>query len=147
MFPPLTAESIQIETDSGIANIDLSSAVTVGDVISLINNSNVGVEAFVNSSGTGLTIAATENTQVLNVSNLRAVFGSSIGTDLTEGTTLSSLGLTLGEIEVTNGSITTTVDLSSAQTIGDVMDLLKQSGAGVEVSINSDGHRDFLGDP
>lgn len=139
LVPPLTAEAIEIETDSGSTFIDLSSAVTVGDVLTLINNSGVGVEAYLNSSGTGFEISTTTNSEILEISDVKAIFGTAIGVAMNDQTTLASLGIVPGEVEIVNDSFSAVVDLSSAVTIGDIQTLLQNAGAAFDVSINDAG--------
>ena len=136
----ITGDAIRIVVGDEEVDIDLAGAATVGDVISAVSASGAPVEAFINSAGTGLTFSATESVDSLEVTSLRKIFGSTAlasGT-VTLDTTLASLGITVGQIQITNDGSTTTVDLSGATTVTDVLDAINQLN-GVNVSINSDG--------
>ena len=75
----------------------------------------------------------------MEVSDLRKIYGNNIGAGISESTTVASLGLTLGTLEIVNNGSTFQVDLSSAVTIGDVITLMEDSGAGIDVQIKSSG--------
>ena len=69
-----------------------------------------------------------------------AIHGSAISASaMTADTTLAWLGITPGSIRVVNGSETTIIDLSSASTIGDVIETINESGARVTAEIDAAG--------
>ncbi len=136
----ITGDAIRITVGDDEYDIDLAGAVTVGDVISAVSASGAPVDAFINSTGTGLSFSATESVDSLEITSLRKIFGSTAlasGT-VTLDTSLASLGITTGQIQVTNDGSTTTIDLSNAATVADVLEAINQVN-GVKASINSDG--------
>ena len=70
--------------------------------------------------------------------------GADLNPALTTSTLISDLddgnGLTLNKINIVNGSASGTVTLSSASTIGDVINIINNSGLNVTASINSAGN-------
>ena len=136
----ISPETMRIETDSGVGDMFLGSTTSVGALINNINILGIGVTAYVNSDGTGLVVSATSTTSTMEVTNLRKIYGNNIGSGITESTTVASLGLTLGTLEIVNDAVSIEVDLSSAVTIGDVITLMEESGAGVYVKIKGGGN-------
>ena len=141
--------------------IDLSGAETVGDVLDIINNDPAGfVTAAINAAGDGIELdtITTGNISVNEVSNnttasdlgilqttLAAgpLTGSDINPVLNMLTTITSLlggaGLTnpAGQITITNGADSATIDLAGATTVQDVLNRFNQAGVDIVASINS----------
>lgn len=150
--------------DSSTVDVDLSSARTVGDAIDAINNAATGkLRAEVGSDGHSLKL--TDLTGSGGNFTVSALNGSKAATDLgiagsANGTMdgqwvistlntvlLSSLsggqGLsTYGSISIANrnGDPPVSVNLSSAKTVQDVLDLINNSGAGVTASLKGSGN-------
>lgn len=144
------------------AVINLGAATTVNDVITAINGAGINVTASINSAGNGLLLTDTSATitQALTVTEsgggtvaqelgiLGSRDGNLVGQDLdpvlTTATPISALnggsGLTLGPVQVTNGSLSGTVNLSGATTINDVITTLNSAGLNLTASINSQGN-------
>jgi flagellar hook-associated protein 3 FlgL len=147
------------------ASIDLSAAETIGDVQTLIQNAfsagpislTVDVDPATNSGlrltpSTG-TVAVSDVTGRTTAADLgiasaaqATVLGSDLDPRLTLQTTLASLnggtgiGPTAGAgLVVTNGAATRTIDLSSAQTVEDLFNLLQQANLNVSTTINAAG--------
>lgn len=137
----IAPQGLRITVDGQSADINLTNAVLVSDVLDQINNSGLPIRAFINSSGNGFSISATESVDSLKVEDISRIFGVGIGAGIDESTTLASLGVPMppGMIEITNGTVVTQVDLSPATTVGDVLDLINGSPAGVQAVINSAG--------
>lgn len=163
----ISAGSVQITDRVGnTAAIDLSTAITVGDVIDTIAaDAGVNVTAAINTAGDGLVITddnatPTGNLMITNVgvgttaSELGLVLdrpGAAVGAplrpQLTPATPLSLLhegrGVSLTSLHIANGAVELDVDLSTAQTIGDVLTTINTAsntaGANVTASINADG--------
>ena len=155
--------SIAITDRAGnTASVDLSQAVTVGDVLDAISAaSGVNVTATVNSTQSGLTIvddnaAPVRNLAIADVGNTPTARDLGIAVDrpgpivgpplhprLTPTTSLNLLyegrGVHLGTIHITNGTQETDIDLSSAHTMGDVLFAINTSSAGVQATFNADG--------
>ncbi len=153
---------------SGSFSVDLDDAVTIDDVIDLINDNtdNGGdIVASLNDDGTGIKL--TDNTGGGANFTVTAANGSNAGVDLgiigddtdgdgvIEGSRLiASLnskmiknlnggsGVSSGSIDITNRlGNTATVDLSSAISIVDVIDAINDSGlAGITASLNQAGN-------
>lgn len=162
-----TLGNLQLTDRSGAAaTVDLSSAQSLEDVTTLINNAGLGITAGINSAGTGLSL--TDSTGA-TVSNLIAANGDGTntatklglaanvaanqvtGTDLhrqvvSESTLLSSYnggaGVAKGSFIVTNSAGQQgAVNLTSlnASTIGDVISAINGLGIGVTAKINDNG--------
>lgn len=151
-------------TDRGgnSATITVSSGATVGSVVSAINAASLNVTASLNSTGDGITLTDTSSviTQALTVSEVSGgstasglgilgqrngnLEGRQLNARVTSSTAISDLnggaGLTLGDIGITNGAASGAVSLSSATTVGDVLNLINGSGFNVTASINSVGN-------
>ncbi len=146
------AGSIVITDGSGAAaTVDLSGAVTIGDVINAINAAGINVSASINHDGTGLLITDTTADPTLPLTVTEdpsattttaadlGILGSSMGSingsnldpivaipTVTNATPLSDLnygaGVALGTFNVTDrDGNTVTVDVSGASTVGDVV--------------------------
>jgi len=155
--------SIAITDRAGnTATVDLSQAVTVGDVIDAISAaSGVNVTATVDSTQNSLTIvddnaAPTRNLTIADVGSATTARdlgiavdrpGSIVGLPLTpqlaSTTSLNLLyggrGVRLGTIHITNGAQETDIDLSTARTVGDVLSAINTSTAGVQATFNTNG--------
>ena len=163
----ITLGSIDItdRAGGGPTTVDLSSAETLGEIVGLINDSAANVTASINtarngttitddSAGTGnLVIASGDGTSdslgiTLDAAQASVNGGSLSRQTLSEATLLSSLngglGIAASDITITdsNGQ-STSIDLntagSEAETIGDVIDAINASSAGVSASINDTG--------
>ena len=155
--------SIAITDRAGnTATVDLSQAVTVGDVIDAISAASaVNVTATVDSTQNSLTIvddnaAPTRNLTIADVGSATTARdlgiavdrpGSIVGLPLTpqlaSTTSLNLLyggrGVRLGTIHITNGAQETDIDLSTARTVGDVLSAINTSTAGVQATFNTNG--------
>jgi flagellin-like hook-associated protein FlgL len=145
-------------------DVDLHRAVTVGDVIATINSSGiVGLSADINSSRKGLKLTYAHPEQRLTVSEaggttakdlgiltnhlgllssqIDSLEGQDLNPILTEKTPIfllkSGRGLSLGTIKFALGEKEVIVDLSSASTIGEIIDAINNSLPGVIASINN----------
>lgn len=151
----------------GATDIDISTAVSLRDVVNLINTQAAGenVAARFNSSGNGIELYSTDSSSftVIEKSSSTAadlgILGTSSGGVLKgedldfkyigENTLLSSLnqeeGVSYGKIEITNNAgVSFEVDLSSKtsiKTIGDVIDAINADGAAnnITAEINATG--------
>jgi flagellin-like hook-associated protein FlgL len=159
----ISAGSIQITDRAGnTAVINLSNAKTVGDVVNAISAAaGVNVTAAINTAGDGLVVmdnnaSPIRNLAVAEVGNGTtaselglladrpgSVVGFALEPILTENTPLSLLyegrGVVPTTIHITNGSTEQDIDLSSAQTIGDVLALINASSTNVTARINTTG--------
>ena len=138
----ITGDALSIQVGDDEYQVNLAGATTVGDVITAVAASGAPVEAFINASGTGINFSATESVDSLEMTSLRKIFGSSAlgsGT-VTLDASLASLGiLAPGQLQITNEGATTTLDLSGATTVADLIQAINTQVNGVVASINADG--------
>jgi flagellar hook-associated protein 3 FlgL len=158
----VTLGSFNITDRAGNADVvNIGGATTVNDVIGLINGAATNVTASLNASQTGLqltdssgvilqslTITEAGSTTAQNLGILKISDGDIVGGDLnpviTTATFVTDLnggnGLTLGLIDIVNGALSATVNLSPSTTVGDILTLINIGGANVTASINSQGN-------
>jgi flagellar hook-associated protein 3 FlgL len=157
--------SLLINTGSGPAvTVDLSNADSVQDVIDIINNngalSSQGFTVNINAAGNGLRVA-TGPSATVTISNLGgATTAADLGIELnnagipaaglnlrpevTLDTPLSLLNGGAGvntsqPLVINNGSYSASIDLSSAQTVQDVINRINAANVRVRAELNSDG--------
>jgi flagellar hook-associated protein 3 FlgL len=125
--------------------VNIGGAVTVNDVIGLINGAATNITASINADQTGLqltdssglilqslTVTEAGGTTAQDLGILSVNDGDIVGSDLNPvlrtTTLISDLdggnGLTLGQIDIVNGALSGTVDLSGAVTVQDVLDAI-----------------------
>jgi len=149
------------------AVIDISSAQTLTDVRSLINNGGTNIRAEINIGGNGLTIIDSSPPSAPGLISIQEVgtnmhtaqdlgiltpesgaqgrifVGNSLDPILTIGTPVSLLnrgqGFELQSILVENGPKSGTIDLSKAATVGAIIQTINDSGLDLEASINELG--------
>ena len=140
------------------APIAVAAGDTVNNVILAINGAGLNVTASLNASQTGLqltdssgtilqslTVTEAGGTTAADLGILSANDGNIVGSDLNPVLTASTLiadlnggsGLTLGQIDIVNGALSATVDLSGDATIGAVLASITGSAANVTASINN----------
>jgi flagellar hook-associated protein 3 FlgL len=143
------------------AVVNIGGATTINDVITAINGAGINVAASLNASQTGLqltdssgvilqplTVTEAGSTTAQNLGILKISDGDIVGGDLnpviTSATFVTDLdggnGLTLGIIDIVNGALNATVNLSPATTVGDILTLINIAGVNVTASINSQGN-------
>ena len=144
------------------ATINVTAGMTVGNVLSAINGAGLNVAASINSGQKGILLASTSTvisqaltvteagsgTTAANLGILGQRDGNFDGKDLNPalaaGTALSQLnggnGLSLTSVNIVNGSASGTVTMSSAATIGEVINQINNSGLNVTASINGQGN-------
>ena len=145
--------------------IDLSSAVTVGDVINKINaEAPAGTTAAISVDGTSLTISSGVGGADLTISEVgtgytasdlgivaasagASVLGQDVDARLSLATPVTALAGGAG-IDTTNGLLITNsaisgtgpVDLSGAQTLQDILNRINTAGLAVRAVINESGN-------
>ena len=155
-----SAADFSIELNGSSFEVSLQNATSLGDVIDAINNhaSNPGVTAAVAADGVSLELTGTGNITVAALNSSKAaadlgIEGSATNT-LSGERLIASLGSRLiknlnggtgvatpGTIDITNrAGATTTIDLSAATSINDVINTINDAGAGVTASLNSAGN-------
>ena len=152
--------SLRIETGSASTLVDLGGAETVRDVINTINDATGGsVVASIAPSGQGFTLMSPTGEPIV----VREVAGGVTARDLgfggASGSVITSLdldpkltritriaqlragsGMTLADpVRITVGNDAVELDLSSAETIEDVINLINGTGLGAQARINEAG--------
>jgi flagellar hook-associated protein 2 len=167
LFVPETSAEITITDSLGnAANIDLSAARSVQDILDSINNAGVGVTASINTAGNGIQIIDTANgTNDLIIADNLGSAAQQLGLagtyedgevdtgDLdyayvSGGTRIDNLGITRGRFTITDSQGTSfTVDLTQGNelTIDDVIQEINGASPGgrisAEVNATGDGIR------
>jgi flagellar hook-associated protein 3 FlgL len=143
------------------AVVNIGGATTVNDVITAINGAGINVAASLNANQTGLqltdssgvilqslTVTEAGSTTAQDLGILKISDGNITGGDLnpviTLGTFVADLdggnGLALRQIDIVNGALNATVNLSPSTTVGDILTLINIAGVNVTASINSQGN-------
>ncbi len=160
-----TLGTVDITNRTGATTgVDLSSATSVADVISLINNAGAGVTASLNNAGNGLLLtdttgSTTSNLIVADNTGTAAVdlnlAGSVAATSIdsgnlqlqyiSEATRLAALnggqGIASGKFTITDSNgLTSTVDLTQGETtIQEVINEINSRGLAINAQINNNG--------
>ena len=157
--------SISLKDRAGnLSTVNITSSMTLGNVISAITNASSNITASINSSGNGITVIDTSSVikNSLTISEVAGgttasnlgifgkkdgnIEGADLNTTLSTATLISELnggqGLSLGSISIVNGAeASAAVSLSSATTIGEVITIINGAASGtVTASINSAGN-------
>jgi len=134
--------------------IDLSAAVTVGDILNAINHSDLCVRAEINSDGTGINVFNQLSGSEMSIGEnggttaadlgIRSMVGSTKLTDLNDGTGVGVLnddGVE-GVIRITARDTTTyDIALGTAETVQDVIDLINAAtGAHITADLADNGN-------
>ncbi|MGC3967105.1 MAG: flagellin hook IN motif-containing protein [Pirellulales bacterium] len=159
--------------DGGTIDVKLADAKTIDDVINAINNDSENSSRVTASiSGDGDRLVLTDSTGGGGTLSVAAINGSKAATDLgilgteqsggvlTGGRLLSGLNSVLlknldggsgiatpGQVQLTDRSgATATIDLTSAASLGDVVQAINDAGLGIKAAINEQGHGITLAD-
>lgn len=163
----LTLGTINIKDRSGAdADINLSGAKTVNDVLKTINDAGLGIKASLNPAGNGIQIAdTTGGTGSLVIGDVSGTGATDLGIAgtfttatpaarganlqlkwVSEATSLSKLnggkGVTPGSFRITNaagGQSTVNIADATNKTLGDIITAINGANAGVTASINANG--------
>lgn len=119
--------------NSAVINLTGNTYQTVGDVLSSINASTVGVTASINSTGDGILLTNTSGGS-----------GTLIVQDLNGGKTAASLRLAGSGSATIDGAYTYSVAVDDNDTLNDVVTKLGQSGAPITASTLNAGGTDPL---
>lgn len=144
-------QPLVIQNGNDSVSIDLSSAVTVEDVINKINSAGIGVRAEINAGQTGINVlnnrsgssyAIVESSQTGAIATSLGIATSNLGTSLSDIDNGAGVPTIEGpdiSIGVADGS-SFQIDLSTANKFGDVQQLIQTATGGkVTVSINPQG--------
>lgn len=147
-------------------SVDLSDAETVGDVVTRMNAALQSLDPgaifsidatdggrFAITPSAGVTVTVADPTTPAAAADLGLVgtylgggptSGGDVDPRLTEFTALGALpnlAAPLGSIRIRNAGQVREIDLSSAATVKDLMNLVEAQGIGVRLEINADGSR------
>ncbi len=147
---------------AGTLSVDLGDADTIGDVIDAINTAaaEAGASLTASLSDSGITI--TPGTAPVSITDTgtgtiaadlgmytpdptsETIYGAALGPRLTRITPVEDLaggsGIDLGSgLIVTNGERTVTIDLSTAETVQDMINAINNAGVFVLARINDEG--------
>lgn len=154
------------DRDGNTVTVDVSAAVTVGDVVAAINaftGPGFNVTASIAADGSGIDLTDTVSTgrdqiTVAEVGGSTAddlgLLGTGFGGTLqgarldptgVASTPISLLargaGLSLGTIRIQNGELSASIDLSGAITVGNVLAAIERAGVRVDAAVDSTGTR------
>ncbi|MEM1012781.1 MAG: hypothetical protein AAGI46_11250 [Planctomycetota bacterium] len=150
--------SIRITNAGSSAVVDLSDADTITDVINRINATGIGVVASLTGdalqvSGASVTVGevgggTAADLGILSASPVVTVAGDSLQARLTSFTPLASLnggaGVSAGTFDISNGSRSATINTAGLATVGDLVNAVNATDAGVSATISVDGTRVLL---
>lgn len=139
---------IVFDQDSGVRinnagktfDISLSTAKTVEDLLNIFNGSGAGVVASINSNGTGINVRSNLSGSDFSIGEIGGTTATELGIrSFTENTALNSLNGGLGVHTadgtdftiVRNDGTELNIDISSAVTIGDVLNLINNNPTNV----------------
>lgn len=153
--------SVALSASPPAQTVDLSGAQTVGDLKAILENAFPGgLTVGINGTNNGLSITPTAGTVTIADINggfvaadlgIRAtaaatVTGGDLNPRLTIKSTLASLnggtgiGTTAGNgLRIVNGSKTTDIDISSATTVEDLLNLLRDPALALSAEVAADG--------
>ncbi len=161
----VTLGAINVDVGGTDIQVDLSTAHTIGDVAQLLQDAIQTIDAGATvgvDSGTGNRLSISGNAATITISDLSVTTGpaASLGiattfaiaggtgsdldpkiTMLTPVTELNGVTVPLGTIRLQNAGQTRDLDLSSAETVQDIANLVKGLNLGVRVEIDPDGKR------
>jgi flagellin-like hook-associated protein FlgL len=154
--------TIKLNVDSASTTVDLSTAQTLGDVVTRINAAIDSLSpgaGSLNAAGTGLSLTAGVGHsvtigdvgagQTAGDLGIRAsatastVAGVALSPRLTEKTPLSALGSSIdwtSGIQVTQGAQTKTVTINPSGTVQDLANAFEALGLGVSLKVNDQGN-------
>ncbi|MDG2094249.1 MAG: flagellin, partial [Phycisphaerales bacterium] len=148
---------VVLEPTGETSQLDLSDAFTIGDVMEIFQ-SQLGVTLQINPQQTGFSVQVPDGQSITirDVNGGRTaqdlgiddVFNGPIseaGRDLdrrlTDNTPVSAFDFDLEMIRFTNGIQITDLDLSSAETVGDIRRIVEQLDMGIRIDISQSGDR------
>ncbi|MCH8963900.1 MAG: hypothetical protein IIB58_02980 [Planctomycetes bacterium] len=149
-----TGSTFGITNGSHTVSIDLTPAQTVQDIVNTINNTGIGVRARVNDAGTGIDVLNEISGSVMSIFEEGGTAAADLGIRTLNTTTLlddlnfgDGVRRTEGEDDleiVAKDGSTVAVNLDSASTIQDVIDLINTAataaGVGIAVSLSGTGN-------
>ncbi len=152
--------SIRITNAGATAIVDLSDADTVGDIMSRIDASGIGVTTSLSATPGNITInggsvtvgelgqATAADLGLVQTTPSATVAGAGLDRTITPQTPLADLnggaGTPTGTFTINNGATATTIDTSGLTTVEDLLNVVNASGVGVDATISDDGTRLLL---
>lgn len=141
-------QSIRLANGTLVADVDLSSAQTVQDILNAINNAGVQVQARINDSSNGIDVlnrlsgslmSIGENgADTANLLGIRSLYADTPLTQLNNGAGITTMpGKDDFRIIAKDGG-TVDVSLDGARTIQDVLDRINAAATAAGVNVNAD---------
>jgi flagellar hook-associated protein 2 len=123
----ITAPKLADGTSTAVT-LDLSSATSIGDVISRLNKTGLAINARVNDTGDGILITQTNSSSTVKIE------------DVNGGSTASNLGIagTLKDNKL-DGSFQKTIAIATTDTLATISTKINNAGLGVATAIINDG--------
>ena len=148
---------VVLEPTGETSQLDLSGAFTIGDVMEIFQ-SQLGVTLQINQQQTGFSVQVPDgqNITIRDVNGGRTVrdlgiddvfngpiseAGQDLDRRLTDNTPVSAFDFDLEMIRFINGIQITDLDLSSAETVGDIRRIVEQLDMGIRIDISQSGDR------
>ena len=161
---PFDTTGIQIDSGGTSYNISFVGAKTIQDVINDINGSGAGAVASINSQGTGINIQSRLSGADFSIGEDGGTTAAQLGvltltsstplSDLNHGQGVQSLGTGIDDFTIDRPDGTSFgVSVASAQTIGDVINLInndpanQSAGNKVTAQLSTDGNGILLSTP
>jgi len=153
------AGGVQITNGDALSQptvVEFTGATTIQDVLNALNGAGVGVLARINDAGTGIDVVSRVSGQELRIGENGGSAAEALGIrSFWRDTRLSELNggegvetVTGDDLRVytTDNNVYFDVDLSSAQTIQDVIDLINAAAAAAGLSVGAVPPNDFVAD-
>ncbi len=153
--------TVNLDVDGTEVEVDLTTANTLGDIVSRINDAIDAIDptagalgiagpGFELTANAGHTITISDVGTAVTAADLGidltaagvTVAGGDLDPQLTQLTALAALGATVdftGGLKITNGAVTRVVDLSTAVTVQDLIAAVGAADVGVRLTISEDG--------
>ncbi len=150
--------SVNVDINGAVTEVDLSTADTLGDVVTRINDT-LGAAGSLAIGGNGFALTANPGFN-LTISDIGTgvvaqdlgiditatpgppVSGADVNPRVTERTTVASLGIPVdlaSGLKITNGATTQVVSFAAATTIQDMINTVESAEMGVRLEINGAG--------
>lgn len=149
-----TLGAIQVQNGLTVRTVDLSAAVTVQDVLNLINRTGIGLRAAINAAGTGIDVVNAVSGSQMQIGEaggatagllgIRSLHGGTLVSTLDQGRGMATRqGQADLRIVARNGSVVE-VNLDGSITVQDVLDKINAAataaGVGVAASLTTTGN-------
>jgi flagellar hook-associated protein 2 len=122
----------------GAVNLAVSGAETVGDVIDLINNLSIDVEARINETGDGILLVDTAGGA--GTMHVDDVGNGTAASDLKIAGTATTVDLNGTPTQVLDGATSVSITLDDDDTLQDLINEINEADAGISASLFNSGY-------